>query len=69
LFQLNLLSLIGYYSEEVKLNAELLIKYNLISFVGTDCHNHNQVQLYHKCETMKPWHQLINSKKLLNNCL
>ena len=69
LFQLNLLSLIGYYSEEVKLNAELLIKYNLISFVGTDCHNHNQLQLYHKCETMKSWHQLINSKKLLNNCL
>ena len=69
LFQLNLLSLIGYYSEEVKLNAELLIKYNLISFVGTDCHNNNHVQLYHKCETMKSWHQLINSKKLLNNHL
>ena len=69
LFQLNLLSLIGYYSKEVKLNAELLIKYNLISFVGTDCHNNNHVQLYHKCETMKSWHQLINSKKLLNNNL
>ena len=69
LFQLNLLSLIGYYSKEVKLNAELLINHNLISYVGTDCHNKNHVQLYHKCETMKYWHQLVNSGRLLNNKL
>ena len=69
LFQLNLLSLIGYYSKEVKLNAELLIKNNFISYVGTDCHNKNHAQLYHKCETMKYWHQLVNSGKLLNDKL
>jgi len=69
LFQLNLLSLIGYYSKEVKLNAELLIKNNLVSYVGTDCHNKNHAQLYHKCETMKYWHQLVNSGKLLNDKL
>lgn len=69
LFQLNLLSLIGYYSKEVKLNAELLINHNLISYVGTDCHNKNHVQLYHKCETMKYWQQLVNSGRLLNNKL
>jgi tyrosine-protein phosphatase YwqE len=60
------LSLIGDYSKEVKLNAELLIKNNLISYVGTDCHNKNHAQLYRKCETMKYWHQLVNSGKLLN---
>ena len=68
-FQLNLLSLIGYYSNEVKLNAELLINNNLISYVGTDCHNKHHAQLYHKCESMKSWHQLVNSGKLLNDKL
>ena len=51
LFQLNLLSLIGYYSSQVKQNAELLINNNMVSFVGTDCHNMNHAKLYHKCQT------------------
>jgi len=69
LFQLNLLSLIGYYSMEIKINAELLIKHQFVSFVGTDCHNLNQAKLYHKCETISSWHQLIESDKLLNSSL
>ena len=42
LLQLNLLSITGYYSDQVRKNAENLIKEDLISFVGTDCHNMNQ---------------------------
>ena len=69
LFQLNLLSLIGYYSSQVKQNAELLINNNMVSFVGTDCHNMNHAKLYHKCQTLSSWHQLVKSGVLKNNKL
>ena len=67
--QVNLLSLIGYYSEKVKSKTSDLISKNLISFVGTDCHNISQAELYKKCQKEKLWHDLINSKKLINNTL
>jgi tyrosine-protein phosphatase YwqE len=38
-FQLNLLSLTGYYSKGVKKFAERLIDKGLVKLVGTDCHN------------------------------
>lgn len=39
LFQVNMLSFLGYYSPEIKRNAMKLLKQNLIDFVGTDCHS------------------------------
>lgn len=67
--QLNLLSLIGYYSEEVKKKAELLVDKNLVAFVGTDCHNINHVSLLKECFTNQYWHKLLDSGKLLNSSL
>jgi len=69
LFQLNLLSLIGYYSNQVKANAKLLIDNKFVSFVGTDCHNLNHARLYPKCMISKSWHELVNSGALLNSKL
>lgn len=43
LLQLNLLSLSGFYSKEVKKMASKLIDSNMISFIGSDCHNANQL--------------------------
>ena len=43
LLQLNLLSLSGFYSKEVKKMANKLIDLNMISFIGSDCHNANQL--------------------------
>jgi tyrosine-protein phosphatase YwqE len=65
--QLNLLSLLGYYSQEVKANANILIKNKMVSFIGTDCHNVRHTTLYKKCQTEKMWHFLIESKTLLNS--
>ena len=65
--QLNLLSLLGYYSQEVKANANILIKNKMVSFIGTDCHNVRHATLYKKCQTEKMWHFLIESKTLLNS--
>lgn len=39
LFQVNLLSLTGYYGKEVKKMAEWLIAEDLVDFIGTDMHN------------------------------
>ena len=69
LFQINLLSLIGYYSPHVQKKTEKLIEENLVSFVGTDCHNMSHAQLYEKCQTKKSWHDLVNSEMLLNHTL
>ena len=38
-FQINLLSLSGFYGKDIKRVAEMLIELNLVDFVGTDMHN------------------------------
>ena len=43
LLQLNLLSLSGYYSKPVRQMAIKLLKANLISLIGSDCHNARQL--------------------------
>ena len=69
LLQINLLSLIGYYSPKIQQKTKELITENQVRFVGTDCHNMNHAALYEKCQTQKDWHDLINSGKLLNSTL
>ena len=69
LFQINLLSLIGYYSTSIKERAEQLISNNQVSFVGTDCHNMGHANLYSQCQTKRAWHDLVNSGRLLNDKL
>lgn len=43
LFQMNLLSLTGYYGGRVKATAKMLLKENLVDFVGTDLHHINHL--------------------------
>ena len=69
LLQLNLLSITGYYSKKVRKNAEKLIDEDMISFVGSDCHNMHHVIKLRECLTNPLWHKLSLSKNLLNNTL
>jgi len=69
ILQINSLSLIGYYSPQVKIKTESLIDAGMVRLIGTDCHNMNQAELYEKCQTQKSWHDLVNSGKLLNATL
>jgi len=69
LLQINLLSLIGYYSPQIQQKTKELIAENQVSFVGTDCHNMSHAALYEKCQIQKDWHDLVNSGKLLNSTL
>lgn len=48
LFQLNLLSTIGYYGIEVAKTAEKLLNNGMIDFVGSDVHHQNHVNAFLK---------------------
>jgi len=67
-FQLNLLSLTGYYSKPVKKFAEKLIDEGLVKLIGTDCHNERYLDFMEKLPEEKYFHKL-KSLDLLNNSL
>jgi len=69
LLQLNLLSITGYYSKKARKNAEKLINEDMVSFVGTDCHNMHHVIKLRECLTNPLWHKLSRSENLLNKTL
>lgn len=57
-FQVNLLSLTGYYSKPVKSFAEKLLERNVVKFVGTDCHNANYLNALHGLTSSKFYDKL-----------
>lgn len=68
LFQMNMLSLTGYYSKEVKNVAKKLLKENVIDFVGSDCHNALQANEILTNSNNKSF-KLLNSHNFLNRSL
>jgi tyrosine-protein phosphatase YwqE len=69
LFQMNLLSLSGYYTAEVKKVAEKLIDNGMIDLIGTDMHNNIYMQWTQTARSEIYLQKLIDSGKLLNNSL
>lgn len=69
LLQLNINSLTGHYSPETKRCAERMIENNMISFLGSDCHNMGHVELMKRVVYEKSLHNLLASGKLLNSTL
>ncbi|WP_114748392.1 tyrosine-protein phosphatase [Pleomorphovibrio marinus] len=67
-FQLNLLSITGYYSKPVKKFAEKLIDKGLVKLVGTDCHNMRYAEALNRLPQEKYYYKLISSN-LLNPSL
>ncbi|MET3010561.1 tyrosine-protein phosphatase [Flavobacterium psychrophilum] len=53
LFQINLLSTVGYYGESVAQTAEKLLKKDLIDFVGSDVHHKKHIASFDKIVTIK----------------
>lgn len=47
-FQLNLLSTVGYYGEDVAATAKKLLEKGLIDFAGSDVHHHNHIAAFSK---------------------
>jgi tyrosine-protein phosphatase YwqE len=68
LFQININSLIGYYSKQARQTAELLINQRLVSFMGTDCRSFSQLTYLRKAMITNAYDNVCR-QNLLNNTL
>lgn len=70
LLQLNINSLSGYYGPEAKKVCDWLIEKDMVSFLGTDCHRMEHLDVYRNltCRTLA-FHKLLESGRLLNKTL
>jgi protein-tyrosine phosphatase len=64
LFQLNLLSTVGYYGNEVAKSAELLLKKGLIDYVGSDIHHAKHIEAFSNRVLLK---DLVPLQKAIEN--
>ncbi|MBX7095598.1 MAG: histidinol phosphatase [Flavobacteriales bacterium] len=69
ILQLNLNSLSGHYSPATKKIAEKLIDQNMISLLGTDCHNLNHIALLKESAKLPYLHKALKINNLLNQKL
>lgn len=69
LFQLNALSLVGFYSPKVLKFARQLVKNNWIEWVGSDMHNQRYFEAFKKAIQNDYYQMLCESGNLLNNTL
>ncbi|MFW6019374.1 MAG: tyrosine-protein phosphatase [Bacteroidales bacterium] len=68
--QLNLLSLAGYYGNDVKKNAQWLLENNMYQFIGTDLHNQSYLAALQDSQYQPLVKKLIDkSEQFLNNQL
>ena len=69
LFQLNLLSLAGYYGKEIKKVAEKLIDANMVEFIGLDMHHENHMKATKEYASTQSFYDLVKKIPLLNESL
>jgi len=69
LFQINISSLTGYYSAEVKKVAETFVDEGMVDLVGTDMHNQHYLEALQKARYEKYLQMLVDSGKLQNHKL
>ena len=68
-FQVNIVSLAGFYQAACKKTAEMLIERGMIDLVGSDMHNMKYMESLEKSLMEKPLARLAASGKLLNSSL
>ena len=68
LFQLNILSLVGFYSTPIQKMAEHMIDKGWVDFIGSDCHNEHYSNLLEKAQRTKYFKKAL-ALPLLNNSL
>ncbi|MFP5081162.1 tyrosine-protein phosphatase [Pedobacter sp. JCM 36344] len=69
LFQLNLLSVTGYYGREVKRTAEYLLEKKCYDLAGTDLHHFKHMEALKKCVQNGYLYNKIGSYRFLNKQL
>jgi protein-tyrosine phosphatase len=68
-FQVNTISLSGYYSYPTKRIAEKLIDAGMVDFLGSDLHNHQSLELLLQTLTTPSLEKAMISGKLLNHLI
>lgn len=68
ILQVNLLSLTGFYSKQVKDFADMMLERGLIRFLGTDCHNLRYLDMLETLPKHKHYDKIKNLE-LLNTSL
>ncbi|MEI6949492.1 CpsB/CapC family capsule biosynthesis tyrosine phosphatase [Paraflavisolibacter sp. H34] len=68
LFQLNLLSLTGFYGDESRQLAEYLLKNDYYQLAGTDAHHDRQLALLHKLSS-SPLYRELQEREWMNSSL
>lgn len=69
IFQVNLLSLSGYYGLPVKKIALKMLKRNMVALIGTDLHHHNHIDGIKAFGVTKECYEIIRQIPLLNQQL
>ena len=69
LFQLNILSMSGYYGKEVKKACEKLIDAKMVEFIGTDMHHENHLGATKAFTASKDFYKLVKDIPLMNMSL
>ena len=69
IFQVNLLSLTGFYSKQVKDFGEMLIERGVVSFLGTDCHNSRYIDMLGTLPKNQKMYQKIKNMEWINSRL
>nr|WP_315152921.1 CpsB/CapC family capsule biosynthesis tyrosine phosphatase [uncultured Flavobacterium sp.] len=64
LFQLNLLSIVGYYGNNITKIAETLLKKGMYDFVGSDVHHDNHIAAFQQKVQLK---DLLPLKEIISN--
>jgi len=67
LLQVNLLSLLGYYSKPVRLIAEKLLKNKMVSLLGTDMHHEKHLAALEELASQKEFYKLLENANIKNN--
>lgn len=67
-FQINLLSLTGFYSKPIKNFAEMLLDEKKVKFFGTDCHNHRYLDMLEALPKSK-YYDKLQQQDTLNKFL
>ena len=68
-FQVNLLSLAGYYGRNTKRIAQKLIKEGMVEFIGTDMHHHGHLKATQDYVSSNEFYKLTKDVAWLNNTL
>jgi protein-tyrosine phosphatase len=69
MFQINLLSLLGYYGKPVKTIAEKLLKNKMVDLVGTDMHHERHLEALKELASKKEFYKLMESVEIKNRKL